>query len=264
MSVSYVSRSLQKLSFNHPSVVLTAGVFQSLYILIYIIYKYIYTRYIFTKSIGWSADVHLLSRLWSRNFAQAFQQGISMRITRGAFPVYIFTKWYFDTSGMSWCFFTLPCCHRHYEIATKHLRSPFCAQRTIRHSTTGRHCNHRIWSTNRAHIVRSKSSFSPSIDCGAFEVGSTRSEERRENRLGGRERKERAPREEGRVHVLGYLVFSPWGWGWWSESGLGIIFYLLNSGGRNINIFHTIYNSYRGTIYLCFRATLTRKLELQY
>ena len=43
----------------------------------------------------------------------------------------------------------------------------------------------------------------------AFELGSTRSEERRENRLGGRERKEGARSEGGRVHVLGYLVFSP-------------------------------------------------------
>ena len=42
----------------------------------------------------------------------------------------------------------------------------------------------------------------------AFELGSTRSE-KRENRLGGRERKEGPRREGGRVHVLGYLVFSP-------------------------------------------------------
>ena len=33
------------------------------------------------KSTSWSEDVHLLSRLWYRNFAQTFQQGISMRFT---------------------------------------------------------------------------------------------------------------------------------------------------------------------------------------
>ena len=42
----------------------------------------------------------------------------------------------------------------------------------------------------------------------AFELGSTRSEEK-ENRLGGRERKEGTRREGGRELVLGYLVFSP-------------------------------------------------------
>ena len=46
--------------------------------------------------------------------------------------------------------------------------------------------------------------------------------------------------------------------------GLGIIFYFWDSRRRNNIILHTIYNSYSGSsIYLCFRATVTRKLELQ-
>ena len=107
---------------------------------------------------------------------------------------------------------------------------------------------------------------SPSIDCGAFELGSTRSEGE-EGKQAWRERKEGARRERRRVHVLGCLVLSPWRWGWWwSESGLGIIFYFLDSGRRDNNILHTgtIYNSYSGSsIYFYFRATLTRKLELE-
>ena len=60
------------------------------------------------------------------------------------------------------------------------------------------------------------------------------------------------------VYLNGIYLFLGMDW-------LGWVFFFTFwiRGDENKTIFHTIYN-YRGSsIYLCFRATLTRKLELQ-
>ena len=56
---------------------------------------------------------------------------------------------------------------------------------------------------------------------------------------------------------LVYIYF--WVWIGW----VGYIFLLSGFGETKYCMLHTIYNGYGSSIQLCFRAILTRKLELQ-